>query len=121
MNDLTLASVEEAFQEWRTERYSRAEPIPEALWSMALELYPQHKRSKICHLLRLNSAQFKRRLEDVGDTRANFVLATPDEVKETQRVGADIQLILQGQVRSMTLCFDVHALGHVLSHVGALL
>ena len=35
MNDLTLASVEKAFQQWRDERYSRAEPIPEALWSAA--------------------------------------------------------------------------------------
>ena len=121
MNNLTLASVKEAFQTWRTERYSRAEPIPEALWSMALELYPQYNRSHICLLLRLNGAQFKRRLDEAGDTRANFVLATHDEVKETQRVGADIQLTLKGQVRSMTLCFDVHALGHVLSHVGALL
>jgi hypothetical protein len=58
MNDLTLASVKEAFQTWRTECYSRAEPIPEALWSMALELYPQHNRSQICLLLRLNGAQF---------------------------------------------------------------
>ena len=47
MNDLTLASVKEAFQQWRDEPYSRAEPIPEALWSMALGLYPQYKRSNL--------------------------------------------------------------------------
>ncbi len=50
MSDLTLASVEEAFQQWRDGLYSRAEPIPEALWSMTLGLYPQHKRSRICIL-----------------------------------------------------------------------
>ena len=123
MSDLTLASVEEAFQQWRDERYSRAEQIPEALWSMALGLYPQYKRSKICHVLHLSGAQFKRRLEDGDDTRVNsgFVLASRDDVKVTPVSRTEIQLTLQGQLRSMTLCFDAHTLGHVLSHVGALL
>ena len=40
MSDLTLASVEEAFQQWRAGRQSRAEVIPKVLWSMALGLYP---------------------------------------------------------------------------------
>lgn len=123
MNDLTLASVEEAFQQWRSERYSRSEPISEALWSMALGLYPKYKRSEICHHLRLSGAQFKRRLENGSDTSAKhgFVVASGDEVKSRPELNAEIQLILQGQARSMTLCFDVHALGQVLAHVGALL
>ena len=123
MSDLTLASVEEAFQQWRDERYSRAEPIPESLWSMALGLYPQYKRSRICHLLHLSGAQFKRRLEDDSDTRIKngFVLASRDDVKVTPVASTEIQLTLQGQLRSMTLCFDANTLGDVLSHVGALL
>lgn len=123
MNDLTLASVEAAFQQWRSGRYSLAEPIPDALWSMALELYPQHKRSRICHLLRLSGAQFKRRLEDGGDTRVNhgFVLTSRDAPKATPELKPEVQLTLQGQTRSMTLCFDVHALPQVLPYIGALL
>ena len=123
MNDLTLASVGEAFQQWRSDRCSRTEPIPEALWSMALGLYPQYKHSRICHFLHLSGAQFKRRLEDGGDAResSGFVLASRDEVKVTSVASTDIQLILQGQTRSMTLCFDVHSLAQVLPHVGALL
>lgn len=123
MKDLTLASVEEAFQQWRTTRYSSAEPIPEALWSMALRLYPAHKRSIICHHLRLSGAQFKRRLDDGGEDSANkgFVLASRDELKLMPAHRRDIQLTVQGQARSMTLCFDVHTLGQVLPHVAALL
>ena len=123
MNDLTLATVEEAFKQWRDKRYSRAERIPEALWSMALRLYPQYKRSRIRQLLHLSGAQFKRRLENGGDTRVNsgFVLASRDDVKVTPVASTEIQLTLQGQLRSMTLCFDAHTLSHVLSHVGALL
>ncbi len=122
MNELTLVSVEETFQEWRAQRYSRSEPIPEALWSMALGLYPEHKRSRICHYLRLNADQFKKRLENNGHTRANigFVVASREEVKTTAAT-TNVQLSLQGQARSMTLCFDVHALGQVLAHIDALL
>lgn len=123
MSDLNLASVEEAFSQWRTKRHSLAEPIPEALWSMALRLYPQYKRSKICHHLRLSGSQFKQRLDNTGDTCANnrFVLASRDEVKAMPVAGTNIQLTLQGQERTMILCFDVHALAQVLPHMSALL
>lgn len=123
MNDLKLASVEKAFQQWRADRSSRAEPIPEALWSMALGLYPQYKRSKICDVLRLSGTQFKRRLEgdDTTPVKNGFVLASRDDVNTPPATHTDIQLTLQGQLRSMTLCFDRHALPQVLAHVGALL
>ena len=63
MNGLTLESAEEAFRQWRDQRNTRLESIPETLWSMALGLYPQYKRSKICRCLRLSGGQFKERLE----------------------------------------------------------
>lgn len=123
MNGLTLESAEEAFRQWREKRSSRVESIPEMLWSMALGLYPQYKRSKICRRLRLSGAQFRERLEAGGHLFASpgFVLASKEVVKETSILRPEIQLTLQGQARSMTLCFDVHALGQVLAHVGALL
>ena len=123
MSDLTLASVEEAFQQWRAGRHSRAEVIPEALWSMALGLYPQYKRSKICRHLQLSGGQFKQHLDNGRETRANhgFVLASRDEPKAMPKPNTEVQLTLQGHTRSMTLCFDVHALAHILPHVGALL
>lgn len=124
MSDLALASVEEAFQQWRAGRHSRAELIPEALWSMALGLYPQYKRSKICRHLKLSGGQFKQHLDNDKNTRANrgFVLASRDEPKAMpEPPNPEVQLTLQGQSRSMTLCFDVHALPQILAHVGALL
>ena len=121
MSDLTLVSVEAAFQQWRAGRDSRTEVIPEALWSMALGLYPQYKRSKICRHLQLSGGQFKQRLDN--DTRANhgFVLASRDELKAKPQPNPEVQLTLQGHTRSMTLCFDVHALAQILPHIGALL
>ncbi len=123
MNGLTLESAEEAFRQWRDHRSSRVESIPEMLWSMALGLYPQYKRSKICRILRLSGGQFKERLEASGHPlpSTGFVLASREVVKATPIPRPEIQLTLQGQARSMTLCFDMHALGQVLAHIGALL
>lgn len=123
MNNLTLASVDEAFQQWRAGRQSRAEVIPEALWSMALGLYPQYKRSKICRHLRLSGGQFKQHLDNDRNTHTThgFVLASRDEPKAMPEPTANVQLTLKGHTRSMTLYFDVHALSQILPHIGALL
>lgn len=123
MNTLTLASVEEAFQHWRSARHSRTEPIPEELWSMALGLYPQYQRSKICRHLKLSGGQFKQRLDNGIETRANhgFVMASHDAPEAALEIKSEVRLTLQGHTRSMTLCFDVHALAQVLPHVGVLL
>ena len=122
MSDLTLVSVEEAFKQWRAERHSRAAVIPEALWSMALGLYPQYKRSKICRHLQLSGGQFKQRLDNDKGTRINhgFVLASRDESTAAPE-NPEVQLTLQGLKRSMILRFDKHALAEVLPHVVALL
>lgn len=123
MNGPTLESAEEAFRQWRENRGSRVESIPEMLWSMAVGLYPQYKRSKICRLLRLSGGQFKARLEADGHPfpTAGFVLASNEVIKETFIARPEIQLTLQGQARSMTLFFDVQALAQVLPHVSTLL
>lgn len=123
MESVTLELAEEAFCQWRIQRSSRAEPIPENLWAIALRLYPHYKRSKICHRLRLSGSQFKQRLEDSYPTFADqgFVLASKDEVKATFNQNKKIQLTIQGKERALTLCVDVHALSQILPHIGALL
>jgi hypothetical protein len=123
MSDTSFASAEEAFQKWRSSRASRAEPIPESLWSMALGLHPEYKRSHICAALRISGAQFKRRLGDgdsIGASRG-FVLASRHENKSLLPASRNIQLTLQGEIRSMTLCFDSRSLADVLPLVSALL
>lgn len=123
MNGITLESAEEAFCLWRTQRRSRAELIPENLWSMALGLYPQYKRSKICEQLRLSGSQFKQRLEGSGYTPSDngFVLASRDEVKVNTVPNHEVQLTIQGKERSLKLCVEVHALSQILSHLSVLL
>lgn len=123
MQKLTLELVEEAFCEWRAKRSSRLESIPENLWSMAVGLYPDYKRSKICHRLRLSGSHFKKRLEDkIGSSTASgFVLASRDKMKASPALIPPVQLTIQGKERVLTLCVEVHALGHILPQLGMLL
>ena len=123
MENVTLELAEETFCQWRIQRSSGKEPIPENLWGMALGLYPEYKRSKICDRLRLSGSQFKRRLEGGYSTFAEqgFVLASQEEVKTSTKQTQEIQLTIQGKERVLTLCVDVHALSQILPHLGALL
>lgn len=123
MESVTLELVDEAFCKWRAERSSRAELIPEYLWSMALRLYPHYKRSKICERLRLSGSQFKRRLDVEPPPFADngFVLASKDEIKVTPVPGQEIQLTIQGKERALMFCVDVRTLSHLLPHIGSLL
>ncbi len=123
MDSITLESVEAAFCDWRAQRNSRTDPIPESLWAMALKLYPAHKHSKICHRLRLSAGQFKPRLESRVQSPADkgFVLASRDEVKTNLLKSSEVRLTIQGKDRAMTLCVSVHELPLILPHIGALL
>ena len=122
MGSITLESTEGSFQVWRKQRSSRSEQIPEYLWRMALGLYPEHKRAKICRQLGLSGGQFKRRLEG-GSTRADtgFVLASGHGVKTRPKLSTDVQLAIQGKERSLTLLVGVEVLLQILPHLGSLL
>jgi hypothetical protein len=123
MGNQTLESAEEAFREWRMHRRSSVESIPENLWAMAIGLFPQYKRSAICQKLRLSGSQLKQRIEGAVSrlTDSGFVLASRDEVESNSKPIPVVQLTIQGEVRSLTLCVDVNNLNQVLPHLGALL
>ncbi len=123
MADITMELAKESFSQWRSNRSSQSEPIPENLWGMALGLYPKYKRSHICEQLRLSGSQFKRRLgEDrlIGINKG-FVLASKDGIKVPSKQDQEIQLTIQGKERVVTLSVAVHTLSQVFPHIGALL
>lgn len=125
MGSITLESTEASFQKWREQRSNRTELIPEYLWSMALALYPQYNRAKICRQLRLSGGQFKQRLEGVSPKFADtgFVLASSDEIKTNPSAcaRADVQLAIQGKERALTFSVGVDVLLQILPYLGALL
>lgn len=123
MGNITLESTERSFQQWREQRISRTELIPEHLWQMALSLYPQHNRAKICRRLRLSGGQFKQRIECVRPKIADtgFVLASSERVKTSPKLRPEVQLAIQGRERALTFCVEVEVLLQILPHIGALL
>ena len=118
MSEITLESVDYAFQQWRSQRGSRTEPIPEDLWAMALSLYPRHKRSHIFRRLGLSGSQFKQRIEELND---GFVLASTDTDNLPLSPAPEVVLGIQGQRRALTLKVNIDSLSLVLPHFEALL
>jgi hypothetical protein len=96
MENISIESVEASFHQWRSQRSSRAELIPEYLWNMALALYPQYNRSKICHRLGLKGGQFKQRLDNFCPalTDTGFILASNDEARVTPESGIAVKLLV---------------------------
>ena len=123
MGSISLESTEASFAQWRARRSNRAELIPDNLWSMALALYPQYKRSKICRRLGLSGGQFKKRLDECHPAFVDtgFVLASSDELRSKSKAHPEVRLIIQGKERALTLSIGTDALLALLPHIGALL
>lgn len=119
----SIESAEASFHQWRVQRSSRAELIPDHLWNIALGLYPRYKRSKICHRLGLSGGQFKQRLDGFRPAFADtgFVLASNDEPKAAPKVHPEVHLVIQGKERTLTFSVGTDALFQILPHIGALL
>lgn len=123
MESISIESAEASFHQWRVQRSSRAELIPEHLWNMALGLYPQYKRSKICRQLGLCGGQFKQRLDGFRPAFSDtgFVLASNDGPKTEAKVHPEVQLVIQGKERTLTFFVGTDELLKILPHIGALL
>lgn len=119
MSDLTLESVEEAFQQWREQRSSRSESIPKELWGMVLKIYPKYKRTVICRRLRLSGSQLKKYLDSrFISSGGGFVLASIDSAKKYL---PDVHVTIQGKERTLILSVDVHTFDKILPGIGMLL
>ncbi len=123
MQSSNLDKVKHAFQQWRSQRGSTAEPIPETLWAKALNLFPQYKRSTICRELRLSGGQFKQRLAQLQQnsaTNTGFVLATNTHKPVIPATSTDVQISIYG-TRTVTISAGVHDIAHIMPHIGNLL
>lgn len=123
MSEVTLDSVDICFQQWRSQRGSRTEPIPERLWTMALSLYPQYKSSHICRRLSLSGSQFKQRAKEATGSLSDngFVLAAPDVDIPSPKLSPEVVLGIEGQRRTLTLKMNIDSLSQVLPNIDVLL
>lgn len=119
MPAITLDTVEEAFIAWRKNRSSRIEAIPQALWERVFHIYQDYSQAEICHRLRLNSGQCKKKMAEIlaKSGKGSFVVAqspTPHEPSVTT-----VTLCSSG--RTLSVCVAINDIGHVLPHFEALL
>jgi hypothetical protein len=61
--NLTLDEAKRHFEDWRKERKSLREPIPEKLWEIAVSLTGQHSLTDIVKALHLGHNNLKERAE----------------------------------------------------------
>lgn len=121
-----MTKLEEAkaeFRQWRSQRRSLAEPIPDNLWGKALSLFPEYKRAKICGELGLSGGQFKRRLEQLQQNSAvksGFVVATNEHAQIIASTSQDVEISIYG-TRTVTISTGVHNFGNIMSEIGSLL
>ena len=55
----TLKEVAEQFQQWRSTKLRKSEPIPPALASLVASLLPKYTKQQVMATLRLNSSTLK--------------------------------------------------------------
>jgi len=72
-NHPSLEAVQHQFEQWRRERGSRREPIPEHLWQAAAALCREHSISRVSRQLRLSYAELKRQVGKDGSSPIGFM------------------------------------------------
>ena len=115
----TLDAVEEAFIAWRESRSSQREPIPQILWERVFQIHQDYSQAEICHRLRLNGGQCKKKMAEILSTseQGGFVIAqSPEAHKE-----AVTTVSLSSASRTLSVSVGINEIGHVLPHFGALL
>lgn len=111
---MTLETVRQAFEEWRANRNSGREHIPERLWMMVQGLLSDHKPGELRAALGINSQQLKRYCPDVNDRKP--LVAQHDGFIETllSVPSVDCKLTLQGSSRTLSIQVPVEHLAKVL-------
>ena len=61
-DQFTLESVQQQFSDWRVQRSSKKEPIPDRLWQAAVGLCDVHTVGRVSCALRLSFTKLKERL-----------------------------------------------------------
>lgn len=60
-DQFTLESVQQQFIDWRAQRSSKREPIPDRLWEAAVRLCDVHTVGRVSCALRLSFTELKKR------------------------------------------------------------
>jgi hypothetical protein len=70
---VTLESVRQHFEAWRSGRTNRSQPIPEHLWKAAASLCEDYPITRVCRHLRLSFSDLKRHISSAKPRFAQFM------------------------------------------------
>jgi hypothetical protein len=69
----TLETVQQQFEQWRSNRTKKRELIPKHLWHAAAELCQTQSISHVCRHLRLSFSELKRRIPTAKRSPGRFM------------------------------------------------
>ena len=72
-NSSTLETVQQQFEQWRSSRTKKREPIPTHLWRAAAELCETQSISHVCRHLRLSFSELKKRVPTAKRSPGRFM------------------------------------------------
>lgn len=90
--DQEISQVKDEFEQWRAQRVSKRERIPDRLWVRAVSLAKRHGVSRLAGLLHLNSADLGRRLA-LAD-------GVPPTAQAKSKVLQFVEMVAQPSVRA---------------------
>ena len=70
---VTLETVRQYFEAWRSGRTKKCQPIPEKLWQAAASLCETYPITHVCRHLRLSFSDLKRRVSTAKPRPAQFM------------------------------------------------
>jgi hypothetical protein len=112
---LTIEEVKSAFSDWRLIRKNQ-EQIPEQLLNKVKQLYPHHKKSKICKELHLSGSQLKKIISSSTKEAVITKAGIPQDgfIEATLPALSWCELCITGKTKVLTLKVPAEQLPYVL-------
>jgi hypothetical protein len=107
--NLTLETVQEQFEKWRSNRTEKRDPIPNDLWQAAAALCKNHSIANVSRRLRLSYIELKKRVSPSSPKPAQFMeldlscLAGEWQLECHRADGAKLKLSAHGQLPAIDL------------------
>lgn len=89
----SLDGVLEELENWRANKQSASEPIPETLWVKIVTLAQQHSNNAVCKLFRLRNDQLKRKMAALLKSSASDLskkTSTVDDISTIQLASVNV-------------------------------
>lgn len=92
VDPVTLESVLSAFEQWRRQRCSAKESVPEGLREQAISLLAQHTQSRVATALKISHVMLKKWRPQSNPTQSMFMVLPAETAKADHSSSLQITL-----------------------------